>query len=177
MALTTAQIQQAYVTFFNRPADVAGLNYWGQYAGSLDNLYATFAQQPEYTAAFAALSNGAKVDLVYQNLFGRAADAAGLNYWTLALDQGTVTVANLALALGAGAQGTDVTALANRVTAATAFTAELGETSEILGYSGAAANAAAKAWLAGVTTDASLAAAIAPAALTASVAAVVAVGD
>ena len=35
MALTTAQIQNAYVAFFNRPADVAGLNYWSNYNGSM----------------------------------------------------------------------------------------------------------------------------------------------
>lgn len=176
MALTTAQIQQAYVTFFNRPADVAGLNYWSAYTGSVSNLYATFAQSAEYAAAFATLSNGQKVDLVYQNLFGRSADAAGLNYWTLAVDAGTVTVANLALALSAGAQGADVTTLANRVTAATTFTGALDTNAEILGYSGVVANAAAKGWLAGVTTDASLATATAPAALTTSVATVVAAG-
>lgn len=31
MALTTAQIQNAYVAFLNRPADVAGLTYWSSY--------------------------------------------------------------------------------------------------------------------------------------------------
>ena len=34
MALTTAQLQNAYVAFFNRPADNEGLRYWGSYAGS-----------------------------------------------------------------------------------------------------------------------------------------------
>ena len=38
MALTTAQIQNAYVAFFNRPADVAGLNYWMNYNGSIADL-------------------------------------------------------------------------------------------------------------------------------------------
>jgi len=176
MALTTAQIQQAYVTFFSRPADVAGLNYWSQYPGSIDNLYATFAQSAEYAAAFNGLTNNQKVSMVYQNLFGRAADAPGLSYWTLELDRGAVTVANLALALANGAQGSDIEVIANRVTAATSFTSQLDTTPEILAYSGDNANAIAKAWLANVTDAASLATATTPDALNAVVQSVVSGG-
>ena len=162
MALTTAQIQQAYVTFFSRPADAAGLNYWSSYAGSVADLYATFAQQAEYTAAFNGLSSAQKVNAVYQNLFGRDAEPTGLLYWAKALDAGSVTVANLALAVSAGSQGADSSIVANRVTAATAFTTALDTTAKILGYSGTAANASAKAWLSTVTdTAASLTAATA----------------
>lgn len=160
MALTTAQIQQAYVTFFSRPADKGGLNYWSDYAGSIADLYATFAQSSEYTAAFANLDSANKVAVVYQNLFGRTADQAGLEYWTLKLDKQQVTVANLALALTNGAQGTDATTVSNRVAAATAFTTALDTTAKVLSYSGAAANASAKTWLATVVdTAASLTAA------------------
>lgn len=177
MALTTAQIQAAYVTFFSRPADVAGLAYWSQYKGSIADLYATFAQSAEYADAFSGLNNGAKVALVYQNMFGRAPEVAGLNYWTLQLDTGAVTVANLALALANGAQGTDLETVENRTAAATAFTAALDQTAEILGYSGAEANGIAKAWLAGVTTDASLAAAVETSALDAGIATVTGTGE
>jgi len=176
MALTTAQIQQAYVTFFSRPADVAGLNYWSQYPGSIDNLYATFAQSAEYAAAFNGLTNSQKVSMVYQNLFSRAADAPGLSYWTLELDRGAVTVANLALALANGAQGSDIEVIANRVTAATSFTSQLDTTPEILAYSGDNANAIAKAWLANVTDAASLATATTTGALDAVVQSVVSGG-
>ena len=44
MALTNTQIQNAYVAFFNRPADVEGLNYWLSYSGSTGDLLNTFAQ-------------------------------------------------------------------------------------------------------------------------------------
>jgi hypothetical protein len=154
MALTTAQIQQAYVTFFSRPADAAGLNYWSSYAGSVSDLYATFAQQTEYTAVFNGLSSAQKVNAVYQNLFGRDAEPTGLLYWAKQLDSGAVTVASLALTVSAGSQGTDSSIVANRVTAATAFTAALDTTAKILGYSGAAANASAKAWLSTVVDTA-----------------------
>lgn len=168
MALTTAQIQNAYVAFFNRPADVAGLNYWSSYTGSLAELYATFAQQTEYTNTFTGMNNTAKVNAVYANLLGRTPDTAGLNYWVLQLDQGKVTLANLALAVVNGAQGTDATTVANKVSAATAYTNSLDTTAEIVNYANATSTgiAAVKSWLAGVNSDAaSLTAATAAAAI------------
>lgn len=174
MALTTAQIQQAYVTFFSRPADPVGLRYWQAYTGSIADLYATFAQQTEYSAAFSGLTSAQKVNVVYQNLFGRDAEANGLTYWADKVEAGAITVANLALAVSAGSQGTDLVTVNSRVSAATAFTTALDTTPEILGYTGATANAAAKTWLAGVTTAANLATAVA--AIDTATAAVVAVG-
>ncbi|OYY17870.1 MAG: hypothetical protein B7Y59_11215 [Burkholderiales bacterium 35-55-47] len=174
MALTTAQIQQAYVTFFSRPADPVGLAYWQAYTGSVADLYATFAQQTEYSAAFSGLTSAQKVNVVYQNLFGRDAEASGLLYWAGQVEAGNISVANLALAVSAGSQGTDKVTVDSRVTAATAFTAALDTNAEILGYTGATANAAAKTWLAGVTTAANLATAVA--AVDTAAAAVVAVG-
>lgn len=170
MALTTQQIQSAYVTFFSRPADVGGLNYWADYKGSEADLYTTFAQSKEYADLFEGKSNSQKVAAVYQNLFGRAPEAEGLNYWTLQLDKGAVTVASLALAVAGGAQGTDADTLGNRVSAATAFTQSLDTGAEILAYQGNEANAVAKQWLSAVTDDASLAAAVTEANLAAVVA-------
>lgn len=174
MALTTAQIQQAYVTFFSRPADPVGLAYWQNYSGSVADLYATFAQQTEYSAAFSGLTSAQKVNVVYQNLFGRDAEATGLLYWAGQVEAGKITVANLALAVSAGSQGTDKVTVDSRVSAATSFTAALDTPAEILGYTGATANAAAKTWLAGVTTAANLATAVA--AIDTAAAGVVAVG-
>lgn len=156
MALTTAQIQNAYVAFFNRPADVAGLNYWSAYTGTLADLYNTFAQSSEYTGLFTSLNNTQKVNAIYTNLLGRTPDVAGLNYWVLQLDQGKVTTANLALAIVNGAQGTDATAITNKVSAATTFTAALDTAAEVLNYASANSTglAAVKAWLAAVTDSA-----------------------
>lgn len=148
--LTVAQIQQAYVVFFGRPADAAGLQFWQGFTGGLPALYATFAQQPEYAAQFGGLTAQQQVALVYRNLLGREPDLGGLVYWTGELQAGRVTVANLALSLANGAQGTDIQTIQSRVTAATNFTAALDTVAERLGYSGDAANAAARAWLSGI---------------------------
>lgn len=155
MALTTAQIQNAYVAFFNRPADVAGLTYWSSYAGSSGDLLNTFAKSAEYNALYAGLNNTQLVNAVYQNLFGRAPDPAGLTYWVTQLDTGKVTIGNAANTIQTGAQGSDKTIIDNKVAAATAFTTALDTTAEIVGYAGASSSllGQVKSWLSGVTAD------------------------
>lgn len=163
-----SQVQQLYVAYFNRPADTAGLNYWTAVVtaagGSTTAVSAAFSQSAEYKAAYAGLSSTLIVDTVYQNLFGRHAEAGGLQYWALLLDQGAITVSNVVTQIAAGAQGTDATAYNNKTLAAVDFTRGLDTGDEIRGYDGTGPNGAtvlalAKAYITGVTDDASLAAA------------------
>jgi len=171
-------IQKLYVAYFNRPADPAGLAFWETAVeaagGSTAAVSAAFAGSDEYKAAYANKTNAQIVDTVYQNLFGRPAEDAGKAYWADLLDKGTVTIDAVVTAVAQGAQSTDLVAYNNKVTAAAAFTAAVDTDAEKAGYTGADANKLAKAYLAGVTDNASLAAATAPAALNTSVAATVA---
>ena len=157
MALTTAQIQNAYVAFFNRPADVAGLNYWTNYNGSIADLFNAFAGSQEYKSLFTGQNSTQIVNTVYQNLFGRSPDVPGLTYWVGELDSGKLTVANIANAVNAGALGTDKTIISNKVAAATEFTSALNTTAEIVGYAQAssATMSQVKTWLSTVTDQAS----------------------
>lgn len=157
MALTTAQIQNAYVAFFNRPADVAGLNYWSTYNGSISDLFNAFAGSQEYKSLFTGQNSTQIVNTVYQNLFGRSPDVNGLNYWVGQLDSGKVTVANIANAVNSGAQGTDKSIIDNKVAAATSFTTALDTTAEIVGYAQAssATLSQVKTWLSSVTDQTS----------------------
>lgn len=156
MALTIAQIQNAYVTFFNRPADVAGLQYWSSYAGNSADLLNTFAESAEYKDLYAGMNSTQLVNAVYQNLFGRPAEVAGLTYWVGQLDNGALKIGNIAEAINKGAQGTDADIIANKVTAATAFTNALDTNAEIVAYASANDTAlnAVKTWLNTVTSDA-----------------------
>jgi hypothetical protein len=153
-------IQKMYVAYFARPADVAGLQYWEGVIeankGSTAAVAAAFAQSTEYQSTYAGLDNAHVVNAVYQNLFGHAADAAGLDFWSKALTSGAVTVANAVTTIGAGAQGTDLVALRDKVIAANAFTTELDTPAEIAAYTGTAANQVGKAFLAQVIDDVSL---------------------
>ena len=91
MAATKAQIAALYVGYFNRGADPEGLNYWlGQTQMSVVEIANSFAVQPEAKATYAYLAApnlqsipaiDAFITEVYQNVFERAPDAAGLVFW------------------------------------------------------------------------------------------------
>lgn len=175
-----AAIQELYVAYFNRPADVAGLNFWESVLegnnGDLNVVAAAFAATPEYTSAFTGMTNAQIVAKIYINLFGHEGDAVGMKFWVDAMAAGNMTVAQAVKFIADGAQGTDAEIVENKVVAATAFTAALDTPAEQAGYAGTAALTLAKAFIAGVTSDATLEAATTPAALNASVAAVVKAG-
>ena len=84
-------------------------------------------------------------------LFGRDAEPAGLAYWANQILIGNLTPAGAAIGILNGAQGTDVTAVNNKLVASAAFTAGLDTTAEILGYSGNGAAAVARTFLSTIT--------------------------
>ncbi len=183
MAIVTthvAAVQQLYVAYFGRPADVAGLDYWTNVVetskGSTTQVSANFALSTEYTAAFAGMSNTQIVDKIYMNLFGRAADTAGRDYWVGLLNAGSIKVNTIVADVANGAQTTDKEIVENKVAGATAFTTALDLPAEQAGYTGPAALNLAKAFITSITTDASLATAITPATLNTTVSGVVAAG-
>lgn len=161
MATYTEALQKLYVAYFTRPADVRGLAYWESVVeaagGNTAAVSAAFAASAEYKAAYANMSNLQIVNKVYNNLFGHDADLAGLNYWVDLLEAKAITIDNVVAQIAGGAQGTDATAYANKVTAATNFTNGMDTTAEVLAYESAAGQLAGKSYVASVTTDASLA--------------------
>jgi hypothetical protein len=173
-------IQQLYVAYFNRPADAAGLAFWGNVAtnngGSTTAISAAFASSTEYQVAYNQTTNAGVVTQIYQNLFGRPPEAAGLAFWVKALTDKSITVDNMVTTIATAAQGADKVAFDSKVVVANAFTAALDTPAEQAGYAGADANTAAKALLSGIKTAAQATAAIVPATLDASVAAVIKAG-
>lgn len=180
MATTASDIQSVYVAYFNRPADVLGLQFWVDRAnanGGIQSVISEFANSKEYTDAYAGKSYTAIVDQIYMNLFGRHAEIEGLTYWALKLQKGEQTFGQIAYTIAHSAQNDDLIAINSKVAAATAFTTSLDTAAEVLGYDGAAANQVAKDWLSGIKTDADLTAQTTDAALAAVSAAAVAAHD
>nr|WP_314545852.1 DUF4214 domain-containing protein [uncultured Massilia sp.] len=174
-------IQKLYVAYFNRPGDPTGLAFWEKAVeaskGDVSVVAAEFAKQVEYTDAYSGMTNAQIVSQVYQNLFGRSSSGdTGADFWVKGLDNKVISIADVVTAVAAGAQTTDLTAFNNKVKAAAAFTAALDTDAEKAGYVGTEANAIAKAFLAGITTDATFAAATAPSQLNATVGSAVAAG-
>jgi hypothetical protein len=87
-----APVARLYTAYFGRLPDQAGLAHWvaRRRAGQpLDTASSAFARTPEFQARYGSLADGAFVDQLYRNVFGRAPDAAGLAHWTGRLAAGT----------------------------------------------------------------------------------------
>ncbi|MGZ3183613.1 MAG: DUF4214 domain-containing protein [Telluria sp.] len=150
-------VEELYVGFFGRPGDATGVAYWEDYlgnGGSVDALRDAFAKSQEFGQAVMLTDNAHLVDGLYINMFGRHGEPGGLSYWSGLLDTGKATVPTVIEAIAAGAVGTDAEALRAKIVAATAYTAvqALGAVQTLV----PADPAVSKAWLAGVTDDASL---------------------
>ena len=158
------QIQQLYVAYFNRPADHAGMQFWNAVVdaaeGDTGAVSAAFAASDEYKREYADKSTAEVVSTVYRNIFGRAPDSAGLDFWARGLQAGLFSVDHAVTTIKDGAQGADRIVFDNKVNASAVFTRSLDTAQEQAGYNGADANNRAKVWLNGISSDVTLAQAI-----------------
>lgn len=138
MADQTIAVQQLYVAYFSRPADVAGLAYWSNVlntnAAGIQQASAAFAASAEYKAAYSQNTNEQIVATVYTHLFGRTAEAAGVNFWADALNRHLITIDNVVTQIAAGAQGTDKFAYEAKTGVSVAFTQHLDQPFEATAY-------------------------------------------
>ena len=139
-------VSSFYLSYYGRPADPAGLAYWAaqldKAGGNLDSIVSSFASSAESTARFSALTPAQHITSLYQELLGRAPEAAGAAYWLGEVTAGRMTIAQLAINVHAGAQGIDVTTVDVRQALADQFTAALPANGA--GYTGLAAVEAAR---------------------------------
>jgi hypothetical protein len=88
------QIIRLYNAYFDRTADVEGLDYWSDQlttkGKSINTVSNSFAASPEFKTMYGNLTNGQFVTLVYQNVLDRDPSASDLAYWKGQLDQGKV---------------------------------------------------------------------------------------
>lgn len=169
-------VQQIYVGYFGRPADVGGLDWHARVLlaagaptdivniarayGSNAALRAeidSFGTSAESAALYPG-DNGQFIDALYRNLFNRAADEGGKAFWVKNLDGKLMTRASAAIELMAGARGSDLTIIANKTSVAGAFTGLLAMPVQQEGYSGLEANAVVRGVLAKVGDGTDLAA-------------------
>lgn len=162
----TPVIQRLYLGFFGRPADAGGLVFWQKQfsdanlpltTSELSQNYASNADIRRIVDAFANSqeaqplitgSNAAFITSVYLNVFNRLAELDGIVFWTGFLDRNELTRPQVLLWIAGSAQGTDIAVAANKLEAATYFTAALNLPEEAAAYSGSTANFGAWALLA-----------------------------
>ncbi len=171
------QIASTYAAFFGRGADLAGFDFWvGEFNRSLPtqgaaalfaNIANSFGISTEAKALYPFLANpfgatdgqiSAFLDSVYNNLFNRSSDAAGLGYWTDQIKQTLQAgqfVGSILVNIMSGAQdtaaGKDITTLMGKVAVSLAFVREQEEHHTV--WVGTSDSAAATTLLQGVTAD------------------------
>ncbi len=135
-----AKLIQFYIAFYNRAPDPEGLAFWQSAcdAGlSLNAIADLFVPQAETLAVYPFLANPTEegvrtfLQAVYQNLFNRELDDAGETFWTTQIlqsdaftgeDTGNgLSLGEVVVSIIMGAQGDDITTLANKTEVALDF--------------------------------------------------------
>ena len=151
----TDTVNAFYLAYYGRPADPAGLAFWvdslDKSKGDVSAISNAFATSTEATARFGSATVTDRVVEIYQQLFNRAPDKAGLDYWTDAVTKGQVSLAGAALDIMHGAQTADAQLSTLRQQVAAQFTAEVAASG--VAYDGNAAVAAARVLISAVTAD------------------------
>lgn len=116
---TYENVTRLYVATFDRTPDVVGLKYWVNDSGlSLEDIARSFFNQPETKAKYypdGTIYLHDFVDEIYVNLFDRAPDSVGKEWWVdYIMAGGFERVSVFILAVINGAQGNDATILANK---------------------------------------------------------------
>lgn len=88
---TYAPAARLYSAYFLRRPDRAGLDYWvGRLRGGVGLAYVSqfFSASAEFRSLYGTLTNRQFVELIYENILGRAGEASGVTFWTGELDSG-----------------------------------------------------------------------------------------
>ncbi len=123
-------VQKAYVAYYGRPADPAGLDYWAvrmdASGGTLDAIIAAFGTSAEFTRRYGGLSNAELVTTVYRQALGRDPDPNGLDFYVNELAAGRKTLQTITLDVINGAIGPiDSATVASKLDVARYYTARV----------------------------------------------------
>lgn len=160
-ATSLEYVQKMFLAYFGRPVAPTGQEYYAGLvdAGNVAALQDDFWNSAESQTKFGALTTEAKVDAIFNQLFGRDPAVSGLSYWTAEINAGRVSLPQAALTILNSASAADLEVFNAKLEVANAFTAELDTTAEILAYQSNIADAVVL--LAGVTSAAEADAAVA----------------
>ncbi|WP_417539514.1 DUF4214 domain-containing protein [Marinobacter sp.] len=154
-ANSVREIQKAYVAFYGRPADYAGLEYWAGVldgnGGNLTNVIQSFGSSEESKSLYGSSGTAERIEKVYQQLFNRAADTAGRDWYVGQIDSGKMSLQSAALQIMNGATGDDLSLINRKVDAAGMFTESLRAQNMSHSYNGDQDIAPARSYLSKIT--------------------------
>ena len=108
-----ASAARLYYAALDRAPDAAGLIYYRnilENGADLSDIANGFAASPEFRDTYGPLNNGQFVDLLYNNVLGREADAAGRDYYIQLLRSGQVDRGDVLLGFSESPEHQAVTA-------------------------------------------------------------------
>jgi hypothetical protein len=157
-------VQKTFIGYYHRPADPGGLIYWAgrlnASGGNLTDIVEAFAHSEESQALYGTIDSSSistVVNGIYYALFGRDAEAEGLNWYVSGFNSGKYTAATIMLDILYGAQNEDLQSVNHKLAAANLFTRtidpELDGTNFQVTYSGEGDVMTARNLLASVTGD------------------------
>lgn len=133
-------VQKAYIAYYGRPADYAGMTYWGDQLdkkdGDLGAIIQQFGNSEESKVLYSGTDYGAQIKKMYQQLFGRDPDADGLDFYVGKLNAGEYTLQTIALNILNGSTGDDLVGINNKLAVAKDFTMSLHESGSDHSYMG-----------------------------------------
>lgn len=151
------QVYTMFVGYYGRPPAKSGLDYYADLVdkagGNLAVVIDDFFKSAESQAFFAGKTVEQQVNQIFQNLFGRDALPAGLNYWTNLINNGTVALSQAAYTIAFNAAAADVAVRDAKVASAMAWVAGLDTTNEILVYGTDGGRSAGRDFLKTVNTS------------------------
>ena len=145
-----AFLEKAYLAYFGRPVDPVGLFAFKDSTEA--QVYTAFFESAESRSLYGDGFGVTQINAVYQMLFGRDAEPAGITYWANQITLGLLTPASAALGILNGAKNTDAVAVANKLAASHTYTASLDTLVESSAYVGDGAAAFARDFLKSVST-------------------------
>lgn len=102
----TDSIVRLYSAYFLRAPDEAGFDFWVSNSmdgiHNLDSMSDFFAGSTEFLARYGTLSDEQFVDLIYQNILGRAGEPQGRAFWISELTSGNRTRGNVMINFSEG---------------------------------------------------------------------------
>ncbi|QIK36804.1 DUF4214 domain-containing protein [Caldichromatium japonicum] len=150
------QVYVMFIGYFGRPPSPTGLEYYTglmeQSGGNWRILVDDFYNSDESQQLFGNKSIEQQVNQVFLNLFGRNAAPAGLNYWSLQVMNGVVSLPELAYTIAYNAANQDLAVRDAKIQTAKLWVTALDSAEEILAYGTEAGRQAARDFMATVTT-------------------------
>ncbi len=116
--------QQMFVSYYGRPGDPGGVNYWANQfdvSDGLDRVLSSFGNSQEYNDNFGTLNHEQLVNGLFQQMFNRDSDPAGLEFYVNRLSSGQATLASIAKQIADGTLGNDDIAFTHKVDVANSF--------------------------------------------------------